>query len=237
MCIYSTYNTFSDEEGDREEEEGEGEGGEGRGGEEDFELPQVVSYGGMEGGSLQAHGGGGEREDEEERGLLEGGGEGRSRSNSEGSSLYGELCSLSSFHLSCSSICPFTFSPFVPPLLSSSRSTPPPSLPPSLSSLPLFLPPSAAENMMREATATPSEVRVPPSSSSQGQTSKNPRDGTMVTGSTPEALQDQGSETEMVNYSSCEDEPGIIPIYRAVILLKEYRLMGVQCILKIEGEA
>ena len=64
---------------------------------------------------------------------------------------------------------------------------------------------------MREATATPSEVRIPPSAqSSQRQARKNPRDTTMVTGSTPEVSQDPSSETEMVNYSSGEDEPGTV---------------------------
>ena len=32
----------------------------------------------------------------------------------------------------------------------------------------------------------------------------------MVTGSTPEVSQDPSSETEMVNYSSGEDEPGTV---------------------------
>ena len=92
ICKYAHKCTCSaEEEGDREEEEGEGEGeGEGHGGEEDFEIPQVVSFG-MEGGSSQSRGGGVEREEEEEGGLLEEDREGRSRSNSESSSLYGQL--------------------------------------------------------------------------------------------------------------------------------------------------
>ena len=63
---------------------------------------------------------------------------------------------------------------------------------------------------MREATATPSEVHVPPPApSSQSQARKNPHSAAMTMGSTPEITQDPSSETEMVNYSSGEDEPGI----------------------------
>ena len=63
---------------------------------------------------------------------------------------------------------------------------------------------------MREATATPSEVHVaPPAPSSQSQARKNPHSAAMTMGSTPETTQDPSSETEMVNYSSGEDEPGI----------------------------
>ena len=63
---------------------------------------------------------------------------------------------------------------------------------------------------MREATATPSEVHVPPPApSSQSQARKNPHSAAITMGSTPETTQDPSSETEMVNYSSGEDEPGI----------------------------
>lgn len=66
---------------------------------------------------------------------------------------------------------------------------------------------------MREATATPSEVRPAPTlQSTVRQEMKTRRDVTMATGSTTEISQDPSSETEMVNYSSGEDEPGIINI-------------------------
>ena len=66
----------------------------------------------------------------------------------------------------------------------------------------------SADNVMREDTATPSEI-PPQAPSSQAQPRKSPPAAAMGTGSTPEASQDPNSEMEIVNYSSGElDEPG-----------------------------
>ena len=64
---------------------------------------------------------------------------------------------------------------------------------------------------MREATATPSEVRAPSPRVVQRMARKDPRSAAMTTGSTPTASREPSSETEMVNYSSgVEDDPGIM---------------------------
>lgn len=76
--------------------------------------------------------------------------------------------------------------------------------------------------MMREATATPSDVHIhvpPRAPSSQRQAQKNPGDATMATGSTPEVSQDPNSEAEMVNYSSGEDEPAGVCVQFSKMLL------------------
>lgn len=71
---------------------------------------------------------------------------------------------------------------------------------------------------MREATATPSEVHAPPPAPvSQRQGQKNTGDATMATGSTPEVSQDPNSEAEMVNYSSGEDEPGLLSSKKQIV--------------------
>ena len=64
---------------------------------------------------------------------------------------------------------------------------------------------------MREATATPSEVRAPSPRTVQRMARKDPRSGVaMATGSTPTVSRELSSETEMVNYSSgVEDDPGM----------------------------
>ena len=76
-----------------------------------------------------------------------------------------------------------------------------------LDKLPISLSP---ENVMREATPTPSEVCVPSPRAVQRMARKDPRSAAMATGSTSTASREPSSETEMVNYSSgVEDDPGM----------------------------
>ena len=163
VCVGVLIAEEDEREGEEEEEEAEREGGER---EEDYdEMPQVVSF------DVEAVG---SRDREGERGGDEEDGEGRSRSNSETSSLYGNAvfaCTRARTHKHTHTH-------------------------------------TSAENVMREATATPSEMNAPSPQVPRRHARKNARGTAMATSSASTVSREPSSETEMVNYSSGEDGPG-----------------------------